>query len=401
MLTTTFQTMWDEKILHVDMDSFFVEVERLRDPGLRGVPVAVGGAGPRGVIASASYEARARGVKSAQPSSVALRMCPDLTIVAPSHGRYGEVSAEVFDIFRSVTPLVEGLSLDEAFLDIGGLRRHYESPVQVAEILRSEISSKVGLPASVGIAPVKFVAKLASEDAKPDGVFMVSAEDVLTYLNRLPASRMWGVGPATMASLQRLGVETIGDIASLKVEVLVSALGPSQGRHLSSLANGLDDRQVVPDARAKSISIEQTFESSLASRQAVVTALWSHSHDLHHRLRRAGLRARTISLKIRYDDFTTVTRSHTLDRATDGQGMIADIGTELLASAESGDPVRLLGLSGTGLESASEPIQSSLGDDDVKDRLEDAVAAVNERFGGRRVRPARLDLEAGHRGQEL
>ncbi|MFZ0013136.1 MAG: DNA polymerase IV, partial [Acidimicrobiia bacterium] len=245
--------MWNETILHVDMDSFFVEVERLDDPALRGRPVAVGGSGPRGVIASASYEAREHGVRSAQPTAIALRHCPRLVVVPPSHGKYGEVSTRVFSTFRSVTPLVEGLSLDEAFLDVGGLRRHYVSPVAVADEVRARLRAELGLPASVGIAAVKFVAKLASQVAKPDGVRHVRSEDQGLFLRDLPVTAMWGVGPATHAALARLGVETVGDIAALPLNALVGAVGPSAGQHLHDLANGIDPRAVVPDSEAKSV----------------------------------------------------------------------------------------------------------------------------------------------------
>jgi DNA polymerase-4 len=207
--------VWTEPILHVDMDSFFVEVERLDRPELVGKPVAVGGPGPRGVIASASYEARAFGVRSAQPTATARRVCDELIVIPPRHGRYGDLSTEVFSIFRAFTPLVEGLSLDEAFLDVGGLRLHFESPVAVGDAVRERIRSDLGLPASVGVAAVKFVAKLASEAAKPDGMRHIPIDGQMDFLHSLPASAMWGVGPATLAALARLGVETVGDIAAL------------------------------------------------------------------------------------------------------------------------------------------------------------------------------------------
>ena len=382
--------MWTEPILHVDMDSFFVEVERLDQPELRGRAVAVGGAGPRGVIASASYEARARGVRSAQPTSTARRLCPELVVVAPSHGRYGDVSAEVFAIFRSLTPLVEGLSLDEAFLDVRGLRLHFESPMEVAVEVRRRIRVELGLPASVGVAAVKFVAKLASETAKPDGLRLVTTAEQPAFLETLPATALWGVGPATLAALARLGVETVGDIAGLPVSALVSAVGPSAGRHLHDLANGIDPRPVVADIAAKSVSVEETYESDLATLDLVETALLAHSQRLSDRLRRSGLRARTVTLKVRWQDFTTVTRSETTAPAVDGARDLYRIARELMAGVGVASPVRLLGLSGTSLEPAGEPAQLGMSTDGGWVRVEDAVADIRARYGMGAVGPARL-----------
>lgn len=382
--------MWTEPILHVDMDSFFVEVERLDHPELRGRAVAVGGAGPRGVIASASYEARARGVRSAQPTSTARRLCPELVVVAPSHGRYGDVSAEVFAIFRSFTPLVEGLSLDEAFLDVRGLRLHFESPVKVAVEVRRRIRVELGLPASVGVAAVKFVAKLASETAKPDGLRLVTTAEQPAFLETLPATALWGVGPATLAALARLGVETVGDIAGLPVSALVSAVGPSAGKHLHDLANGIDPRPVVADIAAKSVSVEETYESDLATLDLVETALLAHAQRLSDRLRRSGLRARTVTLKVRWQDFTTVTRSETTAPAVDGARDLYRIARDLMTGVGIASPVRLLGLSGTSLEPAGDPAQLGMSTDGGWVRVEDAVADIRARYGVGAVGPARL-----------
>lgn len=306
--------MWTEPILHVDMDSFFVEVERLDAPELRNRPVAVGGAGPRGVIASASYEARAYGVSSAQPTSVARRLCPELVVVPSAHGKYGDVSTEVFAVFRSFTPLVEGLSLDEAFLDVRGLRHHYESPVVVGETIRSRIRDDLGLPASVGVAAVKFVAKLASEAAKPDGIRHIPANRQEAFLRPMPADAIWGVGPATLAALARLGVETVGDIADLPESALASAVGPTTGRHLHELACGIDGRAVVPDSSSKSVSVEETYDHDLETPEVVEAALLGHSQRLSGRLRRAGLRTRTVTLKVRFADFETITERRVFEQ---------------------------------------------------------------------------------------
>lgn len=381
---------WAEPILHVDMDSFYVEVERLEDPALIGRPVVVGGAGPRGVVASASYEAREFGVRSAQPMSTARRMCPQLIVVSPRHGRYGEVSADVFSIFRSITPRVEGLSLDEAFLDVSGLRLHFESPVEVADTIRSRLRAELGLPASVGIAAVKFVAKLASESAKPDGLRHVSVEEQERFLAALPASALWGVGPATQAALARLGVETIGDLAVLPLTSLSNAVGPTLGRQLLDLANGIDPRSVVPDSSAKSISVEETYDEDLESDHLVETALLAHSQRLSSRLRRAGVRGRTITLKVRFSDFATVTRSHTEPQGIDGARHIYQIAVELAAERGRPDPVRLLGLGASGLEPADTPAQLDISASESWNRVEDAVAEVRTKYGEMAVKPARL-----------
>ena len=383
--------MWTEPILHVDMDSFFVEVERLDRTELVGKPVAVGGPGPRGVIASASYEARAFGVRSAQPTGTARRLCDELIVIPPRHGLYGDVSTEVFAIFRAFTPLVEGLSLDEAFLDVGGLRLHFESPVTVGYAVRERIRSDLGLPASVGVAAVKFVAKLASEAAKPDGLRHIPKAGQMDFLHGLPASAMWGVGPATLAALARLGVETVGDIAALPEHSLAGAVGPAAGRHLHDLAQGLDPRVVEPDLAAKSISVEETYDRDLESADVVETALLAHANRLSGRLRRAGLKTRTVTLKVRYSDFTTLTRSHTAPAAIDGSRLLFKIGRELIRSLNE-DPraVRLLGLGGSALEPAGTPTQLDIDSEIEWDSVENAVAGVRERFGDDAVGPARL-----------
>jgi DNA polymerase IV len=372
------------------MDSFFVEVERLVDRTLVGKPVAVGGTGARGVVASASYEARSFGVRSAQPTAIAMRLCPQLVVIPPSHSRYEESSTRVFEVFRSFTPIVEGLSLDEAFLDVAGLRRHFDSPVDVAHALRQKMRSDLGLPASVGISGSKFLAKLASEAAKPDGICHVPVGEEISFLHALPVQALWGVGPATLAGLQRLGVQTVGDLAELPEQVVVKSLGPAQGRHLMDLAIGLDPRPVVPDSQSKSVSVEETYESDLVGRDLIETALLSHAQRLSGRLRRAGLLARTITIKVRYDDFTTITRSQTTAAATMAAHEIYGVVKKLLGAVETERPVRLLGIGGSGLEESGREGQMRLGSDDDRERLADAIGTLRERFGEHAVEPARL-----------
>ncbi|MCJ7726920.1 MAG: DNA polymerase IV, partial [Acidimicrobiia bacterium] len=379
-----------ERIAHLDMDAFFVEVERLGDPSLRGVPVAVGGAGNRGVVASASYEARRMGVHSAMPMAHARRRCPALRVVAPDQRAYGEASKRVFAILRSFTPAVEPLSVDEAFLDIGGLRLHYDAPAAVADAMRAAIREETRLPSSVGIATVKLLAKLASQDAKPDGVLVVPAGGELEYLHPKPVRALWGVGEATYARLEQLGIRTVGDLASVPEETLVRRLGPSLGAHLSALSNARDPREVEPGGGAKSISVEQTFETDLEGRASIETELLRIADRLALRLHRARLVAATVTLKVRFEDFSTITRSHTQPTPLDTAHDLYSAALALLDRAAIGDrPVRLLGLGGDGLEDATAPRQLDLAGSDWGD-LEGAVEAVRLRFGDDAVAPARL-----------
>jgi DNA polymerase-4 len=377
------------------MDSFFVEVERRRDPSLRGIPVAVGGAGPRGVIASASYEARRHGVSSAQPTMTALKTCPSLVLVPPDHRLYSEVSAQVFAVFRSFTPRVEGLSLDEAFLDVGGLRRHFSGPVVVGEEVRRRLRIELGLPASVGVASNKMLAKLASESAKPDGLNHIPISEQLGFLHALPASSLWGVGPATLASLQRLGVVTVGDIAAIPEETMVRHLGPATGHHLHELASGHDPRSVEPDTETKSISVEETYSRDLVGRAVLESALLGHAQRLSGRLRRSGWGGRTITLKVRFDDFDTMTRSHTSEIASDGAREIYREALALLDRIGPERPVRLLGLGASMLEERGSARQLELGKDGGWDRVDEAVAGIRDRFGEEAVGPARLVAPPG------
>lgn len=372
------------------MDSFFVEVERLNRDDLRDRPVAVGGTGNRGVIASASYEARRSGVRSAQPTSVARRLCPELVVVSPSHGKYGELSGRVFEVFNSFTPKVEGLSLDEAFLDVSGLRHHYGSPVEVGQEIRAKIRSDIGLPSSVGVASTKFVAKLASKAAKPDGLRHIDSVGQQEFLHALPVEELWGVGPATLAGLQRLGIATVGDLAGLPEATICAALGPSQGAHLHLLANGFDDRSVEPASETKQISVEETYSHDLEGRNLVESALLAHAQRLAMRLRQASAKPRTISLKVRYDDFTTVTRSRTRSEGIDTSRDIFQIARELLADVPAERPVRLLGLAGSSFDSDTGSTQLLLGEDDSWSRVSKVVGDVEDRFGPASVEPARL-----------
>lgn len=290
--------------------------------------------------------------------------------------------------------MVEGLSLDEAFLDVTGLQRHYESPVAIAGAVRTRIRDELGLPASVGVASSKFLAKLASEAAKPDGVRHVPRDVQLDFLHALPVESLWGVGPATLAGLQRLGVVTVGDLAMTPESTLKATLGPTQGAHLLQLANAVDLRRVEPNSEAKSISVEETYAEDLVGRDLVEAALMAHAQRLSIRLRRAGLAGRTVTLKIRFKDFTTLTRSHTFGSGLSEPRELYKSSLLLLDQVDSSLPVRLLGLGSSTFDAGASPRQISFESDDAWHRVAEAVADVEDRFGAGSVEPARvLDLK--------
>jgi DNA polymerase-4 len=379
-----------EPILHVDMDAFFVEVERLDNPELVGVPVVVGGLGNRGVVAAASYEVRAYGVHSAMPVVQARRLCPQARFVPPHHGRYRKASEAVFAVFRSFTPLVEGLSVDEAFLDVRGLRLHYPAASDVGEHIRRTLRTELALPASVGVATNKFLAKLASEEAKPDGLLRVPRGSELAFLHPLPVRRLWGVGEATHAALDGIGVATIGELAAVPPATLENRLGVSLGQHLHALANGRDDRTVSPDGEVKSVSVEQTFEHDLESAEVIDSELLRQCERVASRLRRAGLAGRTVSLKVRYPDFTTVSRSHSFDSAVDVEHDLFAAARQLMARIDRTRAVRLLGVGVSSLEPAGAPRQLGLDRPAAWDDVAAAVDEIRSRYGENAVSKARL-----------
>ncbi len=382
--------MFAEPIAHVDMDAFFVEVERLRRPELVGRPVVVGGTGPRGVVASASYEARRRGVSSAMPMVHATRLCPGAVVVPPDHTEYRRASREVFAVLESFTPHVEPLSVDEAFLDISGLRLHYDDPASVGEAIRSEIANTTGLPSSVGIATSKFIAKLASREAKPAGLKVVPSGTETAFLHPMPVRALWGVGEATYARLEELGIVTVEDLAAFPRDALERRLGSSLGVHLADLANAHDPRSVTGAGSAQSISVEATYDTDLTDPDEVDRALLRHADRLARRLRTAGYAARTIQLKLRRSDFSTVTRRQTLAAPIDNAHALLDVARELLTRAGGTQaPIRLLGLGGDGLVPSGDPRQLDLVEDRWDD-VEQAVDDVRTRFGGDAVERARL-----------
>ena len=342
-------------ILHVDMDAFYAAVEVLLDPSLAGRPVIVGGEGRRGVVAAASYEARMFGVRSAMPSGQARRLCPHATFVPGRFDHYGEYSRQIHEIFNSYTPIVEGIALDEAFLDVGGSGGLFGDSETIGHQVRRRIKDEVGLTASVGVAASKFVAKLASEAAKPTasrtgitpgaGVVVIKAGAELPFLHPLPVEALWGVGPVTATRLRRLGVTSIGELAGVPLETLELTLGASSGRHLHELAWGRDGRQVEPNREVQSIGHEETYAWDRVDREDLHRELVRMSDAVATRLRTAGLTGRTVTVKIRYGDFTTITRARTLTAGVDAGPAIAQAAGALLDLVPVESGVRLLGVS--------------------------------------------------------
>jgi DNA polymerase IV len=333
------------RILHVDMDAFYASVEQRDNPSLRGKPVAVGGdPDKRGVVAAASYEARAFGVRSAIPMSRAVRLCPHLVIVHPDFSRYRAASQQVFALFRSVTPLVEPLSLDEAYLDVTENSWGLTLGREVAVRLKQEIRETTGLTASAGVAPNKFLAKIASAWKKPDGLTVIAPERVETFLQKLPVDALWGVGPVTANRLRERGIERLVDVRAADPAMLREAVG-SHADWLRLLAEGRDDRPVVPDRAAKSCGTENTFDQDLEDLAVIRAEVDEMARDVARWLERKLLCCRTVTIKVRYSDFTTLTRSHTEEPTRDAD-RIASRAVTLLERTEAGAvPIRLLGVS--------------------------------------------------------
>ncbi|MGH3666088.1 MAG: DNA polymerase IV [Egibacteraceae bacterium] len=371
-----------EPILHVDMDAFYASVEVRRDPALAGRPVLVGGAGGRGVVASASYEARAYGIRSAMPMARALRLCPDAVVVSSDFAVYHEVSAQLRGIFESVTPLVEPLSLDEAFLDVGGSIRLFGPPPAIGEWLRARIHGELGLTASVGVAPNKYLAKLCSTKAKPDGLLHLPADRVTAFLATLGVRDLWGVGAQTAAKLERFGIRTIADVAATPPATLARILGSAAAEQLGRLARGADDRPVVPFEAAKGMSAEETFDRDVDDPAVLRRELLRLAEKVARRLRRGGVAARTVTLKLRYANFTTVTRSRTRTLPTDQATQLHDEAAALLDALRlERVRVRLVGLGTANLVPVDASRQLDLLDDERWSLLERAADDARGRFG--------------------
>ncbi|WP_370328164.1 DNA polymerase IV [Euzebya sp.] len=364
------------------MDAFYASVEVRERPELAGLPVLVGGTGGRGVVAAASYEARARGISSAMPMARALRLCPDAVVLSPRFELYGEVSAQIRAIFDSVTPLVEPLSLDEAFLDVRGSVRLFGPPERIAADIRARIRDELGLPASVGIAPNKFLAKLCSQKAKPDGVVHLRAADVDAYLAPLGVRDLWGVGEKTAERLARFGVRTVGDLRQLPADTLRRLVGEAMATQLTALGRGEDGRTVVPHQAAKGMSAEETFDADVDDPQVLRRELLRLSERVARRLRRSHASGRTITLKLRYANFQTVTRSVTLDYPIDDATQLYRHAGELLDGLRlQRVRVRLIGVGVSKLGPGDAARQLSLTDDDRWQQIERAADAARDRFG--------------------
>ncbi|MFK3982104.1 DNA polymerase IV [Micromonospora sp. NPDC050397] len=379
-------------ILHVDMDAFFAAVEVRKRPELRGRAVVVGGIGPRGVVSSASYEARRYGVRSAMPTMRARALCPGAVFLPPDFAEYSAASRAVMEIFRAVTPLVEPLSLDEAFLDVAGARRLLGRPVEIARMIRERVAEQERITCSVGVAPTKFVAKLGSTWAKPDGLLVVPAGRVLQFLHPLPVEALWGVGERSAETLRRLGLNTVADLAQARFEMLRGALGESAARHLHELAWGRDPRAVSPEQVEKSIGAEVTFDTDVDDPEVIRRSLLALAEKVGVRLRRAGQVGRTVSIKVRLADFRTVNRSRTLPGATDVAHELFEVSWALFVALRSTERIRLVGVRMEGLTDAREtPRQLALGEPEHGWREAEAAAdAAAARFGRSVVRPASL-----------
>jgi DNA polymerase IV len=380
-------------ILHIDMDAFYASVEIRDRPETIRQPVIVGHTGGRGVVLSANYVARGFGVRSAMPVTRAQRLCPHAVFVAPRHGLYGAVSREVMAIFRSVTPEVEPLSLDEAFLDISGAVRRLGAPAAIGGLIRRQVRDELGITCSVGVASTKFVAKLASVHCKPDGMLVIQADRVLEFLHPLPVSALWGVGARTAKVLARLGLRTVADLANAPVSTLERELGPATAAHLSALAWGRDERKVVTGTHDKSIGAEETFGTDIGDSELIRRELLRLAGRTARGLRSSGYVARTISVKLRRADFSTITRSRTLCEPTDVAQKIYATACELYAaSGVAGVLLRLVGVRASGLSPASRAgTQLALGERaDTWRQAETAMDRITRRFGSGALRPGSL-----------
>ncbi|MFL6079301.1 MAG: DNA polymerase IV [Ornithinibacter sp.] len=379
-------------VLHVDMDAFYASATLLSHPDLVGTPVIIGG-GNRGVVLSATYEARRFGVTSAMPMARARRLCPQATVLPPDHALYSSISAAVMETFRSVTPVIEPLSLDEAFLDVSGAVRLLGSPAVIGQHVRDTVHDEQGITCSVGVAPTKFVAKLASGLAKPDGMVVVPRDEVVPFVQQLPVGALWGVGERTEEALVRLGLRTVADIAHTPLATLVRGLGDATGHHLHELAWGRDPRPVEREQREKSIGSDQTFDYDIDDAAEISRRLLALSERTAARMRAAGMTGRTVTLRVRFSDFTTITRSRTLREPTDSGRAIHEAAVGLFdALGLQRARIRLVGVRLEKLvDAAQAPIQGVIGEREHGWRDADrAVDRARSRFGSGSVRPASL-----------
>jgi len=382
-------------VLHVDMDAFFASVEIRARPELRGLPVVVGGDNGRGVVAAASYPARAYGIRSAMSMAQAHRLCPNLIVISPQRSSYSETSAQIMAILAEFTPVIEPLSLDEAFLDVSGAVGLFGRPADIARQIRQRIAAEQQLTCSVGLAPIKSVAKLASGSCKPNGLRVVSQAGLLDFLHPLPVTALWGVGARTAEPLRRLGIRTVGELAGLPLDTLRRAVGSATAAHLHELANGRDPRTVAARPEEKSISTDRTLAADLLTEAEVAKQLLRGAGEVAERLRHAGRVARTVGIKIRFADFTTVTRVRTLPEPTDAAATVYAEALQLYRALRLDRPrIRLVGVKVENLRPAGEATQLAL---DLTGSAKAAPAAADQaidalvaRFGEAVVRPASL-----------
>lgn len=385
---------WTRAIIHLDMDAFYAAVEILDKPELKGKPVIVGGSKERGVVSSASYEARRFGIHSAQPVATAMRLCPQGIFRPVRMWRYVEISRKIFEIFRRFSPLVEPLSLDEAFVDVTGSTRLFGPPEEIARKIKRQVVTEMGLTVSAGVAPTKFIAKIASDIQKPDGLTIVTEGRVAEFLGPLPIEKLWGVGEATCKTLAHLGVKTIGELARVPRELLERKLG-KHGLHLHFLAQGVDERGVETERQAKSIGHEETFREDILDMAMVRKVILSLATKVARRLRGQGLLGKTVTLKVKYHNFVQITRSVTLQKATDDGREIFRSCCDLLVKTEVGKrPVRLFGISLSQLEVAHEERQLALFEETreapKRKRLNRALDAISDKFGDEAIVPGTL-----------
>jgi len=383
-------------ILHVDLDAFYAAVEQRDDPSLRGKPVLVGGSVRRGVVASCSYEARRYGIHSAMPMAEAMRRCPHAIVVRHRMDRYAEASQRFFAILGDFSPEVEGLSLDEAFLDVTGSERLLGDGATIARAIKERVRAELSLVASVGVAPIKLAAKIASDIDKPDGLRVVPPDQLLAFLHPLPVTRLWGVGEATREILASMGLATIGDVARYPEAALIARLGGTTGPHLAALARGDDRRAVIPETAPVSIGHQETFDDDIDDKDELAMILLDQADRVARRMRESHLRARVVVLIVKYDDFRQITRRTTLDAASSDGNVLARTAIDLLAKvaieSRHGGRVRLCGLAATQLEPRDAPRQLGLLDEAARargERLGDALDAVAAKFGEQAVRRGR------------
>lgn len=386
-------------ILHVDMDAFYASVEQLDDPALRGRAIIVGAPDSRSVVSSASYEARRFGVRSAMPVSQALRLCPTAIVVVPHFERYLEMSSQVMRIFRDITPLVEPLSIDEAFLDVRGARRLWGSPGVIARALRRRVLEETGLTCSIGVAATKHVAKMASTLSKPDGLLVVPEADTADFLSPRSVRSLWGVGPKASEALESRGIRTIADVLDAPRALLDRALGAAMGDRVWHLARGIDAREVDTRHVEKSVGHEETFPQDIGDAAVLRSELRRLADRVGARLRSSGWEASTVAIKVRFADFTTITRTQTLPEPTAVGQRIGDAAHDLFATIDRALPVRLIGVRAERLRAAGESAPALWDDHEDWRRIEDALDDATARFGrGAVMRATLLNPRSGQDG---